>query len=157
MGSFLRARVYRREFDGCLTRDGYMSASAPLKSEGQLLKEGLMVKSKNKLNAGLRPKRVRAANLGNGLARWENEGGAPKSPWVEERIRRAELAEDEEAVLQRLGAGVIGQWADLPTDIQRKLFQTATSVATSHDTAKLKEQIARFLHAHGANSGGPRD
>jgi hypothetical protein len=130
-----------------------MSASAPRKS---LLKEVLMVKPKNKSKAGLRPKRVGAANLGNGLARWENEGGAPKSPWVEERIRRAELAEDEEAVLQRLGAGVIAQWADLPTDIQRKLFQTATSAATSHDPAKLKEQIARFLHAHGANPGGPR-
>lgn len=116
-----------------------------------------MTKPRNISNTRLRPKRVRAAYLGNGLARWENEGGAPKSPWVEERIRRAELAEDEEDVLLRLGAGVIVQWADLPTDIQRKLFRTATSAATSHDPAKLKEQIARFLHAHGANSAGQRD
>ena len=59
-----------------------------------------MVKSKDKSKAVLHPKRVRAANLGNGLARWENEGGAPKSPWVEERIRRAELAEDAEEYLR---------------------------------------------------------
>lgn len=116
-----------------------------------------MITIRNKSNPRARPDREKAASLANGLARWENEGGAPRSPWAEERIRRAELAEDEVNILQRLGAGVIAQWADLPTDIQRRLFQTATSTATSHDPVKLKEQIARFLHAHGANPGGPRD
>ncbi len=112
---------------------------------------------RNKSTPAVGPNREKAAGLANGLARWENEGGAPRSPWVEERIRRAELAEDEVNILQRLGAGVIAQWADLPTDIQRRLFQTATSATTSHDPVKLKEQIARFLHAHGANPGGSRD
>lgn len=112
-----------------------------------------MMKARNRSNGGSRPKGVKPANLGNGLARWENEGGAPKSAWVEERIRRAELAESEEDVLHRLGAGVISQWANLPTDIQKKLFQAATS----RDPVKLKEQVARFLHTHGASLDGSRD
>ena len=111
-----------------------------------------MLKSRSKSSTGLRPKRARAANLGNGLARWDSEGGAPKSHWVEERVRRAELADEADGVLRRLGGGVIAQWCDLPTDVQRKLFQNATSGGELCDSVKLKEQIARFLHAHAASN-----
>lgn len=106
-----------------------------------------MMKARNRSNGGSRLKRAKPANLGNGLARWENEGGAPKSPWVEERIRHAELADGDEDILWRIGAGVIAQWAYLPRDVQRKLFQTAISEGEPSDPVKLKEKIARFLHA----------
>jgi hypothetical protein len=40
------------------------------------------------------------------------------------------------------------QWDDLPTDIQRELFEHAVSMGKLNDTAALKGQIARFLHKH---------
>jgi hypothetical protein len=45
------------------------------------------------------------------------------------------------------------QWDDLPTAIQRELFEHAISMGNLHHTAELKGQIARFLHKHqGARS-----
>jgi hypothetical protein len=92
----------------------------------------------------------RTDSVGCGLSRWENEGGASSSEWIEDRDRRTKLADEEKRILQHLGAGVIAQWNDLPTDLQRALFWHATSGGTLPDIIKLKEQIARFLHARSA-------
>jgi len=43
---------------------------------------------------------------------------------------------------------VIVQWNDLPTRIQRQLFDRAASTGEPRYTTQLKEQIARFLHKH---------
>jgi len=40
------------------------------------------------------------------------------------------------------------QWNDLPTKIQRDLFDHAISMGEPRYTAQLKERIARFLHRH---------
>jgi hypothetical protein len=40
------------------------------------------------------------------------------------------------------------QWDDLPTAIQRELFEHAISMGKLQHTAELKRQIARFLHKH---------
>jgi hypothetical protein len=58
------------------------------------------------------------------------------------------LSEGEERILQCLGAAVLLQWNDLPTPIQRKLFEHAVAMGEAGQTAQLKEQIARFLHKH---------
>jgi hypothetical protein len=58
------------------------------------------------------------------------------------------LAKEEEHILRCLGAAVIMQWDDLPTAIQRELFEHAISIGKLHHTAELKGQIARFLHKH---------
>jgi hypothetical protein len=42
---------------------------------------------------------------------------------------------------------LVSEWNDLPTDVQRRLFEHAAS-GKSHDAAVLKAQIARFLHNH---------
>jgi ferric-dicitrate binding protein FerR (iron transport regulator) len=47
-----------------------------------------------------------------------------------------------------LGAAVLLQWNDLPTPIQRQLFEHAVATGEARHTAQLKEQIARFLHKH---------
>jgi hypothetical protein len=39
-------------------------------------------------------------------------------------------------------------WNDLPRQIQRDLFDHAISMGEPRHTARLKQQIARFLHAH---------
>jgi len=45
------------------------------------------------------------------------------------------------------GAALVSEWNDLPTDVQRRLFEHAAS-GKSHDAALLKTRIARFLHDH---------
>ena len=77
------------------------------------------------------------------LARWETEGGALGS------VRSGvPLSEQETRVLQYLGAAVLLRWNDLPTHIQRELFEhTLVDVEPSMVTM-LKNQIARFLHTH---------
>jgi hypothetical protein len=93
------------------------------------------------------PKTPKAGHpLARALARWENEGGTPQP--ISEKVKRAALAQEEEHILQCLGAAVIMQWNSLPTDIQRELFEHAVSIDDPRHTPELKEQIARFLHKH---------
>src|SRR5580693_1824399 len=87
-------------------------------------------------------------NKANALARWDNEGGAAKGASQEARDDMTSLAKEEEHILRCLGAAVIMQWDDLPTDIQHELFDHAISMGKLHHTADLKRQIALFLHKH---------
>jgi hypothetical protein len=89
-----------------------------------------------------------SAQLSRALARWEGEGGAPQPKSANNRATRAALAKEEEHILRCLGAAVIMQWNDLPTRIQRDLFDHAISMGEPRYTAQLKERIARFLHRH---------
>lgn len=81
------------------------------------------------------------------LSRREGEGGAPHQP----RHDQASFGDDEDLVLRRLGAAVILRWNDLPTRIQRELFDHAISTRDVGDTVQLKERVARFLHLHKKN------
>lgn len=82
-------------------------------------------------------------------AGWEGEGALPSHPASQDsRDVRAFLTEDEEHILQCLGAAVIVQWNGLPTHIQRHLFDQAASMGELRHATQLKEQIARFLHNH---------
>jgi hypothetical protein len=94
-----------------------------------------------------KPRRPKESAAG-ALAGWESEGGAPQPKSESNRETRAALAQEEEHVLRCLGAAVIMQWNDLPTQIQRGLFDHAISMGEPRHTAQLKEQIARFLHTH---------
>jgi hypothetical protein len=51
-------------------------------------------------------------------------------------------------MLRCLGSAVIIQWNDLPTEIQRKIFDDAASMTDPARQFELKQQIARFLHEH---------
>jgi hypothetical protein len=86
--------------------------------------------------------------LAQALAGWDDEGGFSRPASEEDRDQQASLAEEEERILQYLGAAVIARWNDLPTDVQRELFRHAVSAGEPRRTVELKEQIARFLHAH---------
>ena len=66
----------------------------------------------------------------------------------QDRSNGASLAEEEEHVLQCLGAALIMQWNTLPTKLQRELFDNAGSMDEVLKTAALRGQIARFLHKH---------
>ena len=94
-------------------------------------------------------------NKANALARWDNEGGAAKGAPQEARDDMTSLAKEEEHILRCLGAAVIIQWDDLPTDIQRELFEQAVSMGKLQYTAELKGQIARFLHKHNGDDREP--
>jgi hypothetical protein len=77
------------------------------------------------------------------LSRWENEGGRIDPDWE----AGAAMIENEEHILQCLGAAVITRWNSLPTEIQRELFASAASFGVPLYTAEMKQQIARFLHS----------
>jgi hypothetical protein len=89
-----------------------------------------------------------STQLAGAVAGWEGEGGASSAASRRNRDERASLTEDEEYILQCLGAAVIVQWNDLPTRIQRQLFDHAAAMGEPRYTMQLKEQIARFLHNH---------
>ena len=95
------------------------------------------------------------SNEANALARWNNEGGAAKGASQKAREDMTSLAREEEHILRCLGAAVIMQWDDLPTAIQRELFDHAISMGKLHHTAELKGQIARFLHKHKGDDRKP--
>jgi hypothetical protein len=82
------------------------------------------------------------------VARWDDEGGDSKGAPQDDRDPLAALAKEEEHILRCLGAAVIMQWNDLPTDIQRELFDHAISMGELRHTADLKVRIARFLHKY---------
>jgi hypothetical protein len=66
------------------------------------------------------------------------------------------LAEDEEQVLRRLGAAVIMRWNTLPTNLQRELFEAASSVGDLLQAGAVKGQIARFPHNHKDDDDAPK-
>jgi hypothetical protein len=76
-----------------------------------------------RVRVSLMPDRTRKRpNKANALARWDNEGGAAKGAPQKDRDDLTSLTKEEEHILRCLGALVITQWNDLPTDIQHKLF-----------------------------------
>ena len=86
--------------------------------------------------------------LARAVARWENEGGAVLPLADEEFEGGIALSPIEQGILQCLGAAVISQWSDLPTEVQKALFQDAVSSGDPRQSTSLREQIARFLHNH---------
>jgi hypothetical protein len=78
------------------------------------------------------------------VERWEGEGGAPATPWPW-RYRAGRLSEAERQILESLGAAVVHEWRDLPTDVQRSLFRSAADKEVL-EVAPLRENLARFLH-----------
>jgi hypothetical protein len=82
-------------------------------------------------------------DLARALSRWESEGGSGETLQASELVPAA-----EERILRCLGAAVILQWNNLPTDIQRNLFDDAASMSDPEQRFRLKQQIARFLHEH---------
>jgi hypothetical protein len=85
-------------------------------------------------------------SVANGLDRWDEEGGAPAALWPLP-YEAGDLLELERRVLECLGAALVSEWSDLPTGVQRRLFEHATSGKLG-DAALLKTRIARFLHDH---------
>ena len=61
---------------------------------------------------------------------------------------RTALAEEEEQILQRLGAAVLMRWNTVPMKLQRELFDCASTIGDLQQTIPLRGQIARFLHNH---------
>lgn len=78
------------------------------------------------------------------LARWEGEGGGlGRTPQAADSLDESEMR-----VLTRLGAALLGEWNNIPTELQRAIFVRASTPHGSGDGARLKSEIARFLHDH---------
>ena len=78
------------------------------------------------------------------LARWEGEGGG-----LGRAAQAADsLDETELRMLTRLGAALLEGWNNMPTDLQRAIFVRASTPHGLGEGARLKSEIARFLHDH---------
>jgi hypothetical protein len=60
------------------------------------------------------------------LSVWENEGGALQSEWIAAHDQCAQLANEQKQILQRLVASLVALWSELPTNLQRTIFELAT-------------------------------
>jgi hypothetical protein len=56
------------------------------------------------------------------------------------------VGNDDDLVLRCLGAALVMQWSTLPTELQRELFENATTVGELSKTAARRGMIAKFLH-----------
>src|SRR5260370_4822567 len=75
------------------------------------------------------PKRSGGSDQNKAIARWDNEGGAPKGAPQEDRNELAPLTNEEELFC---GASAPqSSLNDLPTKIQRELFEHASSMGES--------------------------
>jgi hypothetical protein len=81
--------------------------------------------------------------VANALDRWDDEGGARAVPWPL-LYETGDLLDAERRVLECLGAALVIEWNDLPTDVQRRLFKHAAS-GKSYTADLLNARIARFL------------
>ena len=78
------------------------------------------------------------AKMNEALDRWDDEGGSPApifSPVLAERL--AMLAAAERHILECLGAAVVIEWSDLPTDVQRAIFGHASASDQACETTEL--------------------
>ena len=79
------------------------------------------------------------------LDQWEGEGGAQVSMWAL-RFEADALGAGDRHIGECVGAAMVSSWKEVPTNIQRTVFQRAAPGTTS-DAVRLKAQIARFLHS----------
>jgi hypothetical protein len=75
------------------------------------------------------------------LDRWDEEGGAQDVAWPLP-YEASDLGDVERRVLECPGAALVSEWNDLPTGVQRRLFEHA-ALGKSRDAALLKKRIAR--------------
>lgn len=77
------------------------------------------------------------------LARWESDGGTLAPTDAADSIDDSELR-----ILARLGAGLLDQWGALSADLRGNIIRRARTLGGPGDHARVKEQLARFLHEH---------
>ncbi|MFN3892134.1 MAG: hypothetical protein ACK4MV_17185 [Beijerinckiaceae bacterium] len=58
------------------------------------------------------------------------------------------LSDDEAQILSLLGAAVVAEWANIPRETQRTLFERATRLGAPGGDFTLRQDIATFLHDH---------
>jgi hypothetical protein len=77
------------------------------------------------------------------LSRWEGEGGALSPTGAADSIDESELR-----ILARLGAAILDEWGELSPVVQANVVRRARTLGRPGDHARVKESLARFLHAN---------
>lgn len=80
---------------------------------------------------------------------WEAEGGAVDASadagWPS--------AMAESALLARLGMAVVGEWHNLPTSLQRAVYDRAAPANAGRGSRGVRRRLARYLHDHKSHAG----
>lgn len=79
------------------------------------------------------------------LAEWEGEGGAPADAGGH---TAATPAAPERLLLERLGAALVGEWNNLPSPLQRVLYERAVRGDSPTSRLAARRDVARYLHDH---------
>lgn len=79
------------------------------------------------------------------LAEWEGEGGAPADASGHAAPTPDAL---ERLLLERLGAALVGEWNNLPSPLQRALYERAVRDDSPSHRLTVRRELARFLHDH---------
>jgi hypothetical protein len=84
----------------------------------------------------------RLSTLMEAVGRWDNEGGALTMPPGPDLA----LPLESERLLRCLGMAVVLRWNELPTEVQRDLFESAVSANDPIVQRDLTQQLGRYLH-----------
>jgi hypothetical protein len=79
------------------------------------------------------------------LAEWEGEGGAPADA---SGHAAPTPAAPKRLLLERLGAALVGEWNNLPSPLQRVLYERAVGGDSPSNRLTVRRDLARFLHDH---------
>ena len=58
-------------------------------------------------------------------------------------------SDNDQRIVEALGAAVVRLWSGLPRDLQETLFEAAVTLGHKNEQDEsLREQMAKFLHDH---------
>ena len=84
------------------------------------------------------------------LEEWEAEGGASTGGPRASEDEASRASHLKRRMLERLGAALVGEWHNLPSALQRAVYERAAGGSSSWRRLTLRRQMARFLHDHKA-------
>lgn len=80
------------------------------------------------------------------LEEWEAEGGVSAGLPQASEHDAWHLSPPERLLLERLGNALVHEWNNLPTPLQRAVYDRAASGSSSRSRLRMRRQMARFLH-----------
>ena len=98
------------------------------------------------LDSRLSPRASAGIETTTALEEWEAEGGASAGLAHASEHDGSRLSPLERLLLERLGKALVGERNNLPTPLQRAVYERAASGGPSWNRLRMRQQMARFLH-----------
>lgn len=99
-----------------------------------------------RMNRRVSPRVSAGIEAATALEEWEAEGGASAGLPQASEHDAWRLSPLERLLLERLGNALVHEWNNLPTPLQRAVYDRAASGSSSWSRSRMRRQMARFLH-----------